>query len=289
MMPALAYKIPSTLQEAYELLWGAAGKAKVIAGGTDLVLRLRCGDVKPAFLIDITRIPELQGIREENGFITIGASVTHSDLAASALLKKHGKILSDAAAEIGSPQIRNLGSIGGNIINASPAADTAPALMVLDAVGEVVSMEGERSVPLVDLFEGPYETALKPHEILTRISFEKLSPDTSCSFVRLARREAMAIARISVALALRIGKKERLIEDIRVSVGAVTPTPHRISDAEAFLKGRSPERDLFKEASRKVSESILGWSGVRASSSYKVPVVEALFIRALEEALGEGV
>jgi len=289
MISPFQYKIPLTLQEACDLLWESGGKAKVIAGGTDLVIGLRKGDLKPPLLIDITRLPELHGIEEKNGLITIGAGVTHAELSSSALLKKNGKILSEAASEIGSPQIRNLGTIGGNIVNASPAADTVPALMVLDAAGEVISREGKRKVPLADLFKGPYETALKPCEILTRISFERLSADTRCSFVRLARREAMAIARMSVALALRIGREEDRIEDIRISVGAVTPTPHRIADAEVFLKGRSPDRDLFKEASRKVSESILGRSGMRASSSYKVPVVEALFIRALEEALREGV
>jgi len=287
MIPELDYRTPETLEEACNLLWESGARAKVIAGGTDLVIRLRNKELKPSWLVDITRVPELQGIEEKDGLMVIGAGVTHAELASSAVLKRHGKILSDAASEIGSPQIRNLGTIGGNIVNASPAADTVPALMALDAVGEVVSREGERRVRLGDLFKGPYETALKPHEILTRISFQKLPPDTGCGFVRLARREATAIARMSVALTVRIGRGKNRIEDIRISVGAMTPTPHRISEAEAMLKGKSPDRGLFKEASQKVSESILRRTGLRASSSYKVPVVEALFIRSLEKALGE--
>jgi CO/xanthine dehydrogenase FAD-binding subunit len=287
MILSLDYRTPWTLEEACDLLWKSDGKGKVIAGGTDLVISLRSGDLNPALLIDVTRIPELQGIGEIDDLITIGAGVTHADLASSALLMESGKILCDAAREIGSPQIRNLGTLGGNVVNASPAADTVPALMVLDAVAEIASGDGRRRTPLPELFKGPYETALKPHEILTRISFRKLSTDTRSSFIRLARREAMAIARMSVALVLRREKGNGRIEDIRVSVGAVTPTPHRLTDVEAFLKGKRPDGDLLREASGKVSESMRAWSGTRPSSSYKVPVVEALFIRAVEEAVGQ--
>ena len=208
MIPPFDYKIPNTIEEAIELLWEAEGKAKIIAGGTDLVIGLRNGDHTPQFIIDITRIEELRKIEEKNGTVSIGAAVTHSEIASSSLVKKYGKVLSDAASEIGSPQIRNLGTIGGNIVNASPAADTIPPLMVLNAMGRVVSREGEKEVPLSQLFKGPYETNLKPHELLVQITFQKLPPDMRSSFVRLARRDAMAIARMSVAIILQIGKRQ---------------------------------------------------------------------------------
>lgn len=283
IIPRFDYKTPKTLREACDLLWEAHGKAKVIAGGTDLVIGLRHGDSNPSLLIDITSLKELKKIEETNGILSIGAAVTHSEIASSPMVRQYGKIISEAAFKIGSPQIRNLGTIGGNIINNSPAADSLPPLMVLEATGKIASREGEREIPIAQLFKGPYETSLKPHEILVRISFKKLSRDMRSGFVRLARREAMAIARMSVALLLRMqGGK---IQDIRISPGAILPTPQRLSEVEEFLKGKSPDEELLKVASRKVSEAMIRWSGIRPSTSYKAPVVEALFMRAMRRAL----
>jgi len=285
MISPFDYKIPNTIEEACDLLWQAEGKAKIIAGGTDLVIGLRNGDHAPPSVIDITRIEKLRKIEEINGSVFIGAATTHSEIVSSSLVKKYGRVLSDAASEIGSPQIRNLGTIGGNIINASPSADTLPPLMVLNAMGKVMSKEGERVFPLSQLFKGPYQTSIKPHELLIQIVFPKLSPDGRSSFVRLARREAMAIARMSVAVILQIEKNR--IEDIRISVGSVTPTPQRMSEAEAFLRGKSPDEEVLQKASLKISETMIRESGVRPSTSYKKPVVEALFIRAMRKVLEE--
>ena len=283
MIPSFDYKIPNTIEEAIEILWQDEGKAKIIAGGTDLVVRLRSGDHAPNVIVDITKIEELRKIEEKNGTISIGAAVTHSEISCSPLIKEYAKVLSDAASEIGSPQIRNLGTIGGNIINASPAGDTIPPLMVLRGVGRVISKKGEREAPLSQLFKGPYETSLKPHELLVQITFKKLSHDTRSSFLRLARRDAMAIARMSVAIVLRLEKNR--IEEIRIAVGSVTPTPQRFSEVETFLKGKAPDGEILQKASLMLSETMIHQSGIRPSTSYKRPVVEALFVRAMREAL----
>lgn len=287
MIPPFDYKIPNTIEEACDLLWQAEGRAKIIAGGTDLVIGLRNGNHAPPCIIDITRIEELRKIEEMNGSVFIGAAATHSEIVSSPLVKKYGRVLSDAASEIGSPQIRNVGTIGGNIVNASPAADTVPSLMVLNAMGKVVSKKGERQVPLSQLFNGPYKTTLKPHELLVQIIFEKLAPEVRSSFVRLARRDAMAIARMNVAIVLQTEKRKHRIEDICISVGSVTPTPQRMSEAEAFLRGKSPDEEVMQKASLKISETMIRKSGVRPSTSYKKPVVEALFKRAMRKALEE--
>jgi CO/xanthine dehydrogenase FAD-binding subunit len=285
MISTFDYKTPNAIEEAIELLWQAEGKAKVIAGGTDLVIGLRNGDHTPQSIIDITRIEELRRIGEKNGTISIGAAATHSEISSSNLVKKYAKVLSDAASEIGSPQIRNLGTIGGNIVNASPAADTIPPLMVLNAIGRVVSRAGEKEVPLSQLFKGPYETNLKPHELLVHVIFQKLPSDMRSCFIRLARRDAMAIARMSVAVVLKMEKRKKRIEDIRIAVGSVTPTPQRMSEAESFLIGKSPDEEFLQKASFKVSETMINRSGIRPSTSYKRPVVEALFVRAMRKAL----
>ncbi len=281
------YKTPKTLKEACDLLWGYGDKARLIAGGTDLVIALRKGDLKPSCLIDVTNIPELRKIEEKDGTVSIGAAVTHSEIVSSFLVRKYGRVLSEAASEIGSPQIRNVGTIGGNIVNASPAADTLPPLVVLDAVAQVMSREGEKEVPLPLLFKGPYDTALKPHEILVNVSFKKLSSGVKTGFVRLARREAMAIARMSVAVLVQMVKGKRQIKDIRIAAGSVTPTPQRMSDVEAILKEQTPNDERLKMASKKVSETMIQYAGVRPSTSYKAPAVEALFIRAFRRALGK--
>ena len=285
MIPPFGYKTPHTIEEAVELLWKAGGKAKLIAGGTDLVIGLRNENQAPHLLVDTTRIEELRKIEEKNGKISIGAAVTHSEIASSSLVKKYGEILSDAASKIGSPQIRNLGTVGGNIVNASPAADTVPPLMVLNAMGRVVSREGEKEVPLSGLFKGPYDSNLKPYELLAQITFQKLSPAMKSGFIRLARREAMAIARMSVAVVLKMESRRRRIEDIRIAVGSVTPTPQRMPEVEVFLKGESPDEEVLRKASLKISEAMIRQSGIRPSTSYKRPVVEALFLRVMRKAL----
>jgi len=283
MIPHFDYYVPKTLEEGCDFLWKEGGNAKIIAGGTDLVVGLRDGNLKPRYLVDITRIPELRHIEERNGFFSIGASVTHSQIVSSPFIQKSARILSHAACQIGSPQIRNLGTLGGNIVNASPAADTIPPLIVLDAVARVLSKEGERKIPLVELFQSPYQTTLKPCEMLAEVCFRKLPSDMRWAFVRLARRGAMAIARMSVAVLLR--KVKSRIKDIRICVGAVTPIPQRMSEAEALLKDGAPDEALLKMASLKISEAMIRQSGIRPSTSYKRPVVEALFIRAARIAL----
>jgi len=283
MIPSFDYRFPRTLEEGCNLLGEFRAQAKVIAGGTDLVVRLRNGDARPRYLIDVTGIETLRRIEEREGMILVGAGVTHSEIASSPILRKHGKVLSEAASWIGSPQIRNLGTLGGNIVNASPAADTVPPLMVLDAVGKVVSIDGEREVPFDQLFSRPYETGLSPHEILVEIKFPKLPSTARSNFIRLARREAMAVARMNVAVVLQM--ENGVVGDIRISAGSITPTPQRMSEAEAVLRGRRPDEEGLKAAARRVSETMIRQSGVRPSTSYKKPVVEVLFIRAMKKAL----
>jgi nicotinate dehydrogenase FAD-subunit len=285
MTPLVEYRTPKSLGEACEVLGEFRETGKIIAGGTDLVISLRKAEIHPQVLIDVTRIPEMRRIEEAEGRISIGAAVTHGEIASSELVRKHARILSEAASWVGSPQIRNLGTIGGNIINASPAADTIPPLTVLGAVGKVISREGAREIPLPEFFRGPYQTSLRPDELLVLVFFSQLPADWRSSFVRLARREAMAIARMSVAVAVRMTPGRNLIEEIRISTGAVTPTPHRMVEAESILKGKAPDEQTMKTAARCLSETMIRWSGIRPSTAYKAPVVEALFLRCLRQAL----
>lgn len=286
MIPPFEYQSPGTLTAACRLLgeWGRRGK--IIAGGTDLVVSLRKGEAQPQILIDITRIPELRRIEEAGGKIRVGAAATHGEVASSKLIQRYGKVLSEAASWVGSPQVRNLGTIGGNVVNASPAADTVPALMVLNASAEVFSSRGVRELPLPELFRGPYQSNLNSDELLVQVSFPKLSSDFRTGFVRLARRAAMAISRMSVAVALRMARGGDRIEEARISAGAVTPTPHRMSEAESILTGKKTDEETMKKAAQCISGTMVRRSGVRPSTAYKAPVVEALFLRCMRQALG---
>jgi CO/xanthine dehydrogenase FAD-binding subunit len=285
MIPPFGYQSPETLTEACRVLGEWGPRSRIIAGGTDLVISLRKGEAQPQILIDVTRIPELRRIEDAEGKIRIGAAVTHGEIASSKLIQQYGKVLSDAASWVGSPQVRNLGTIGGNIVNASPAADTLPPLMVLEATGRVLSPGGSKEVPLAELFRGPYQSSLNPDELLVRVSFPKLASDFRTGFIRLARRAAMAISRMSVAVVLRMARREDRIEEVRISVGAVTPTPHRMSEVESILKGKTPDEGTMKKAAQCLSGTMVRWSGVRPSTAYKAPVVEALFLRCMQQAL----
>ncbi len=251
------------------------------------MIALRNGNQHPPLMIDITKIEALRKIDEKNGTLFVGAAVTHSEIASSPPIKKWAKVLSDAASEIGSPQIRNLGTIGGNIVNASPAADTVPPLIVLNSMALIVSKRGEKQIPLHQLFNDPYQTSLKPDELLVGVTFQKLSFQMKSSFVRLARRDAMAIARMSVAVVVEVEEENKKIRNICIAAGSITPTPKRFSEAEDILRGKSPDDENLGTASLKISKMMIERTGIRSSTNYKQPVIKHLFIRAMRKALEE--
>ncbi|NIQ38412.1 MAG: xanthine dehydrogenase family protein subunit M [Proteobacteria bacterium] len=287
MLPPLEYIVPSDRFEACNFLAKNGSETKIIAGGTDLVLSLRRGEVRPRYLLDISEIEELRKIEDGGDQITIGAACTHTQISESPMLKEHGGILSEASGWIASRQIRNLGTIGGNVVNGSPAADTVPALMVLNGRLKIVSSNRHREVPLSDIYVGPYETNLGPHELVSHIIVDKIPEGARYRFFRLTRRKAMATARINGGVLLRQKNSGGRIEDIRISVGSVTPRPCRMTRAEEFLMGAIPSEPTIERGCRIVGESMVELSGVRQSTEYKRPVVNVLVRRALQDILAE--
>ena len=278
-----------SLEEALEFLSRNGGETKVIAGGTDLTVELRAlseGDEGPRYILDITAIEELRGIAEEGPIISIGALTTHREAAESPLIRKNAPLLSTACSTVGALQHRNVATVGGNIINASPAADSVPALIALDAEAVFRSVKGERTSLLKDIFVKPYKTNIEPDEILTRIRFGKLPEGAKSAFVKLARRNALAISRMNVAVVVMLDGKT--ITEARIAPGSATPMPDRIAIAEEVLAGKEPSEELFKLAGEKVSEEMIKRSGIRWSTPYKKPVIEALTARALRQALKQG-
>jgi carbon-monoxide dehydrogenase medium subunit/xanthine dehydrogenase FAD-binding subunit len=235
----------------------------------------------PRAVVDISRISELRGIHDLADSISIRPLVTHAQIVRSPLLKSLAPILSVAASTIGSPQIRNRGTVGGNIMNAAACADMVPPLVALDAEVVVQSARGRRSCKLSEFFVQPYETKSEHDEILIDIRFRKPAPSVRGAFVKLGRRNALAISRLSVAAMLRLDEDSRIL-DARIVPGAAFPTWMRVGEAEQLLLNQEPSEELFSEVGRKVSEVMIGFTGRRWSTEYKEPVLAVLVRRALQ-------
>ncbi len=281
-MKPFEYKPVHSTEEACSVLAEYGSDARILAGGTDLLIELRKQNVKtPKVVVDISFIKELKGIASVNGSIVINPLSSHTDLLQSLILHQHASLLSSAASVIGSPQIRNRGTIGGNIMNAATCADTVPPLIALGAKITLRSKTNSRQIDLSDLFIKPYQTKAKPEELLTEISFLKLSTSAKSSFIKLGRRNALAISRLSVAAILTQDKNGK-ITDARIVPGAALPVWRRVTEAEQILVGEKPSKELFAAAGQKVSEVMISYTGRRWSTEYKEPVIAVLVRRALE-------
>lgn len=283
-----AYHRPLSLEEACRLLATYGPEARVLAGGTDLLVALREENRRLAgvnHIIDLGNLVDLNYIREENGQICIGALTSHADIAAAGLVRKYAALLAQAAIQVGSPQIRNRGTIGGNLANASPAADTVPALIALEAAATLVSSQGERQVPVADLLAGPNRTSLAPGEIITALRFKKLPPSAGSAFLKLGRRQTLSIARLNIAVVLDRDENSR-ITAARIVPGAALPVASRVPAAETVLVGSVVSEELARRAGEKVGEEMLRLSGRRWSTEYKLPVIVALARRAILKAAG---
>jgi xanthine dehydrogenase FAD-binding subunit len=281
-MKQFEYYSPNTVAEACKLLNEYDSDAQILAGGTDVLIELRKPSSKtPKAIVDISRLNELRGILETDSDIIIKPLATHTELGFSPIIKKHAQLLHMAANVIGSPQIRNRGTVGGNIMNAAACADTVPPLIALGAKVKLQSWDGERSIPIEKFFFKPYQTGATHKEILTEIRFPKIPASVKSSFIKLGRRNALSISRLSVAVIL--AKNENtIIDDARIVPGAAFPTWQRVTQAEQILIGQKPSRDLFMETGKKVSEVMISLTGRRWSTEYKEPVIAVLVRRALE-------
>ena len=289
--PAFRYTAPRTTREAVETLRIAQEKgirASVLAGGTDLMPQLREGTTTPEVVVDISRIPVLKRIERMGNEIRIGAMVTHAELVTSELVREYAGVLSEAAKTVGSPQIRNLGTLGGNVVNASPAADTIPALVILEAKLVLKSPEGERILSVTDFFTAPYQTVIEADELLTDIVVPLPPPSGRAVFLKLARRKAVAIARMNLACMLYYDRQKETFEWVRLCVGSSTPRPVRMTEAEKALIGKPFSTEVLQEAGRAAAEQMVQLSGLRSSTAYKKPVVGDLVMRAVRMAVEKG-
>jgi xanthine dehydrogenase iron-sulfur cluster and FAD-binding subunit A len=286
-MKPFDYIAAATIAEACNVLADRGADARELAGGTDLLIELRRGPTRaPPVVLDISGVAEMAGIVDANGTVTIGPLATHADLMRSDAVQKFAPLLGAAAATIGSPQIRARATVGGNIMNAAACADTVPPLIALGATVTLQSKADCRELALADLFVKPYETKARADELLTAVRFPKLGPGARSAFIKLGRRNALAISRLSVAVILEVGQDGKIIE-ARIVPGAAFPTWQRVTEAERMLLGEKPGEKLFAAAGKKVSEEMIKATGRRWSTEYKEPVLAVLVRRALEQCVGK--
>ncbi len=279
MLPEFRSLAVKTKEEALDGL-AQLDDAAVVAGGTDLLVRMKRGETHK-HLIDVSLLKELARLTEEDWeqpFIAIGPALTHCFVSASPLIADSAKSLSLAAGLVGSPQIRNMGTLGGNLVNASPAADSLAPLLIHNARVVLESKDGERTEELERFIVAPYETTIRRNELLTSIVIESLRGYEE-GYRRVAKRAAWAISRLSVAWAFDMRKGR--FEDVRLAVGSCTPIPFRARAVEDFLKGQKRQRNVIEEAVRLVLDGILIMSGERPSFAYKLPVLRDLLLSVL--------
>jgi carbon-monoxide dehydrogenase medium subunit len=284
------YFIAEDIGSALALLGARAGSprpAKIVAGGTDLAVQIADGVLSPSVLVDISGIGALRGIEADGEGLSIGSAVSIALIAGSGEVPR---CLRQGACAIGSPQIRNLGTIGGNICNASPCGDTLAPLLALDARLELRSSRGVRTVDSRDFFTGPKKTVLEAGELLTRVLIGKPFLGGGSAFRKIGKRNGQAISQVNVAVWVKTSGRDREIEDARVVFGSVAPTPLRLHGAETALRGerapggRIPGEPLAR-AVKSIAEEIKPIADVRASVEYRRMVAGALFRDALEDAL----
>ena len=281
------YLRPQSVAEAIGLLEKHRGEAKIIAGGTDVILQIRKGEIEPKVLVDITRIPGLNEIRMEDGQIKIGALVTHTQVALSPLIRGKALALSEGASWLGSPQIRNLGTLAGNIVSGQPGADTTIPLLALEANVRVADRQGERVVPMTEFFLGTGKTVVDGgREMVTEIFFTPLATGEASVSLRLARRKALALPILTVAIVMSADTKQKKFGGVRIALGPVATTPFRARQAEGMLTGASISEGIVKEAARAAAkESNPRSSLVRGSEAYRREMVANLVERGIHKGL----
>lgn len=279
-----SFASPTALAEAISLKESLGDTAVYVAGGTDLGVQLRRRIIEPAHLIALNSIAELGGIGTVGNEVQIGGTVCHREIEESDLCAGELPALAEACRTVGSVQTRNIGTLGGNLANASPAADTPPVLLAFGAVVDLQGPGGERSVPIDEFFEGYRQTALRGAELIRRVRIPLGRPGTGSAFIKLGRRKAMEISIACVGVRLDLAG-DGTVESVGIGLGSVAPTVVRAGEAEALLMGAIPTDDVISLAATAAVGACHPIDDVRASAAYRLAMVPILVARALQTAL----
>jgi carbon-monoxide dehydrogenase medium subunit len=280
------YHAPGSWDEAVALMNEYGPDARPLAGGTDLMIQLERGQIAPGHVISLTRIPRWDALTV-NGGLTLGAGTTYRQLEKTPALYRQHTALIDAARQIGGVQVRNVATVAGNFCNASPAADAVLPLLAMDAVLTLYGPRGERSVPAADFITGPNRTVLAEGELLREIHVPALPERTAAVFLKAGRRRAMEISIVAAAVRLTLAPGGDVCQTARIAVGAVSPVPLRVRDAEALLQGQRLTPDLIREAARLAVQASAPISDVRASADYRRHLTGVMVRQALEQCVSQ--
>jgi len=288
MLPEFSLLMPQTLSEALEMLAEGAPDVMPLAGGTNLIVDMRGGRRRPSVLMNIAGLDELRGIHQQDGHLVVGGGVTIAELLDDPLIAQQAAVLREAAAVFATPLVRNRATVGGNLADASPAADTAPPLLVLGAEVELVSKGGSRWVPLHDFIVGVRDTVRRPDELLAAVRWPVPPPRSAGAFRKLGLRKADAISVLSAAVMLARDNDGRC-QQARIALGAVAPRPLRVREAEQVLRGQMPTAGVIAEAARLSAAAARPIDDIRGSADYRRRVVEVLVRRLLTRVADESV
>ncbi len=273
------YYEPKTIKEAVELLAKYRGEAKILAGGTDLLVAMKQRVIEPKVIINIKRIRELRFIEDRGDYLAIGATTTLREIEKNPVVKEKFPALLEAVKAMAGTQIRNMATIGGNLCNASPAADTAPPLIVYEAKVKIIGPRGERIVPVEKFFKWVKQTIMEPDELLTEIMIPYHPPNTGSAFIKIAR-VAMDLAKVNVAVALRVDDRN-VVEWVRIALGSVAPTPVRAPSVEKALTGKEFKLETVEEAAKLVVNDISPITDIRSTAEYRREVSKVIVRDAL--------
>lgn len=287
-MYRFCYYEPKTIEEACSLLSQFGEDAKVLVGGTDLLPRMRRGLMAPSHIVNIKKIPGLDSITEEpESGLRIGALVTLAELAGNPVIRDKFPMIRTAANSIGSLQVRNLATLGGNLCNAAPSADMAPPLLAMESTVKIAGLKGQREISVEDFFVGPGEVKLEQGELLTEIHIPFPPLHAKQIYVKHSVRRSMDIALVGVAVCLCLDEKSGVCREARIALGAVAPTPIRAKVAEKMILGKALKEIPLSSIGEMVSSEASPISDVRGSAHYRSEMVSSITIRALKSLQAE--
>ena len=279
------YRTPKSLKEVHATLKEFGSDAKLIAGGTSLVIMMRQRLVRPNCLVSLRSVRGLNSIEISDGGIRVGGLATHREVESSSLLRRRLPLLAETYHHVATVRVRNMATVGGGLAHADPNQDPPPTLIALGATVKVTSADGSRVIPLDDFFTDYYETVLKPDEIVTEVFIPKMAPNSAGAYLKFLPRTADDYATVSAAAVLTLDKTKKMISDVRIALGSVGVTPIRATAAEAVLRGQPLKAEAFAEAGEKAKEAVDPISDFRGSAAYKKEMAGVFVRRALEKAL----
>lgn len=286
-MTPFEYRTPKSLKEVHANLKEFGSDAKLVAGGTALIIMMKQRLVRPSCLISLRSVRGLNGIELQNGGLRIGGLATHRQLETSPLIRRRLPMLAETYHHVATLRVRNMATVGGGLAHADPNQDPPPSLIALSATLKATSANGSRVIPMDEFFKDYYETVLNPDELITEVMVPKLPPNSGAAYIKFLPRTADDYATVSAAAVLTLDKSNKAIADVRIALGSVGVTPIRATAAEAVLRGQPLKTEAFAEAGEKAKEAVDPISDFRGSAGYKKDMAAVFVRRALEKALGD--